>query len=233
MKRVAGFRRLDAVQPDNRRLSSMTRRSVIICILTLSLAQPISLGAQAISVNAVAISANHSLLGDPLVGAGISLRTAGPGSSRRFHLDIERVEGQAERFAVPCAGLIEPGTCAAENVRDDARLTSANAGVAVRLFGGRRVGLAFTTDLTLASVRVDTRAVASGQRLRATKGMWGGSFGAAMTATPVARMPLALELAAGIGGLLPINHVAVADGYTPFEESFGFTRARLGLVWHL
>jgi hypothetical protein len=40
-----------------------------------------------------------------------------------------------------------------------------------------------------------------------------------------------LEAGIGAGILTPIMKDEVLDGYTPFNESFGLTRARIGLVW--
>jgi hypothetical protein len=44
-------------------------------------------------------------------------------------------------------------------------------------------------------------------------------------------VPVALEIAGGVGGLMPLVQDVVADGYTPFEAGFDVRQARLGVVW--
>jgi hypothetical protein len=116
-------------------------------------------------------------------------------------------------------------------VRDESRWRSASAGTAIRLRGSRHVGLALTADLELASVRADTRGLASGRVLSAMKMIWGGLVGVEGTWAPVAQVPLALELGAAIGGLTAVAKEQVVDGYTPFENAFTADHLRLGITW--
>jgi hypothetical protein len=44
-------------------------------------------------------------------------------------------------------------------------------------------------------------------------------------------VPVALQIAGEIGGLMPITHDGVVDGYTPFERGFELRRGRLGIAW--
>jgi len=66
----------------------------------------------------------------------------------------------------------------------------------------------------LASLRADTRGLTSGQTLTASKTLWGGLVGAHAAWTPVARVPVALQIAGGVGGVMPIARELVVDGYT-------------------
>jgi hypothetical protein len=91
--------------------------------------------------------------------------------------------------------------------------------------------VALTADLTLASLRADTRGLSTGATLTASKMLWGALIGARVTWTPVTRVPVALEIAGGVGGLMPLVQDVVADGYTPFEAGFDVRQARLGVVW--
>ena len=67
--------------------------------------------------------------------------------------------------------------------------------------------------------------------MTATKMLWGGLIGAHAAWTPVARVPIALDIGGGIGGLTPIVYDDVVDGYTPFERGFDVRQVRLGLAW--
>lgn len=188
--------------------------------------------AQGASVGAVIISASHPLLGDPLTGAALSVSVPRRDERLTLRFDAERLRGQADRYGVACAGLIlQPGTCPAEQLRDDARLTSASGGVAFRVLHWRHALMAITTDLTLASVRAETRGRASGRTLTAAKMLWGGRIGGKAAWTPAVRVPVALEIEARVGRLSPIVSSEAADGYWPFERGFNVRSFRLGVAW--
>jgi hypothetical protein len=71
--------------------------------------------------------------------------------------------------------------------------------------------------LEVTDVRVDTRGLTSGNVLTGDKALWGPSIGVAAEWVPAARIPLGLEVEAGIGFLMPVIHDEVEDGYTPFD----------------
>lgn len=206
-------------------------RSQLASALVALLVSPAGALAQGASANAIVISARHPLLGDPLTGAAISVNL--PRRDRRFslRLDVERVSGRADRIGIACAGLIQPGTCPPEQLRDESRVTSASGGALLHVLHWRRVRLTATTDLELASVRTETRGRSSGGLLAAAKMLWGAQIGANVAWTPAPRVPIALEIDGGIGGLRPIVHEDVVDGYTPFDGGFVVRRFRVGLAW--
>ena len=210
---------------------SFSISSRLVAAVAVGIAGPVAARAQGASVSAVVISAEHMLLGRPLTGGavGVSLRRRDTPIALDFEAAISH--GHAGRIGVPCAGLIQPGTCAAEPLRDEARLTSASGGTTLRMFHGRHALVALTGDLVLASLRADTRGLSSGQTLTAAKTLWGGLVGAHAAWIPVVRVPVALQIAGGVGGVMPIARELVVDGYTPFERGIQVRRLRLGIAW--
>jgi len=207
------------------------RPLIVVCIALF--VSSIDVSAQSLSVSAVAMSADHELLGDPLIGASVGIRFATHSGSKSLRLDVERLTGNAERFGVPCGGFIAPDTCPQESVRDDARLSSATAGMGFRLFARRHAAVAVTADLGVARIVVKTRGLSTGKTLNADKNMWSGLIGAEGTWTPLMRVPLVLHFGAGVGGLMPLRPEQVADGYTPFNRTIALSRARLGIAFQL
>lgn len=195
------------------------------------LASSAAASAQSIGVNALSVAADHYLLDKSLQGASVTLRTAERGKAVTFQLEVAHARARSGRIGVPCAGLILPGTCPPEPLRDNGRLLSAGGGAALRVLRTQRVTVALTADVSAASVRADTRGLSSGATLTAAKTLWGGTLGARAAWTPVNRVPLALEVGGGIGTLAPISEEMVADGYTPFERRFDVRRVHLGVLW--
>lgn len=185
--------------------------------------------AQSVTVSGTSATAQHPLLGEPLIGASIAIRTRE--APTMFQFEVSHARARSGRIGAPCAGLIRPGSCPPEPLRDNARLLSAGGGAALRVLRTARVSVSLTGDLSLASVRADTRGETSGGRLSASKTLWGATLGARAAWTPVMRVPLALELGVGIGTLSPIKEDDVVDGYTPFESQFQVRRAQLGITW--
>jgi len=205
--------------------------SSLAAALAVVLAGPVAALAQGASVSAVAISARHTLLGEPLTGGAVGISFPRREMPVAFQFEAAHARSRAGRIGMACAGLILPETCPAERLRDEAWLTSASGGATLRVLRGRHALVALTADLTVASLRADTHGLSSGRALTATKMLWGGLIGAHAAWIPVARVPIALDIGGGIGGLTPIVHDDVVDGYTPFERGVDVRRVRLGLAW--
>src|SRR5436309_6469935 len=107
--------------------SHRTRLSVAVAI-GATLYSPIRARAQGIDVSALALSAHHELLGNRLTGGSAMMNFPQGAGQLVFRLGLERATGETDR--VGCTGLIQPGACSPERVRDDARLTSAIGGAA-------------------------------------------------------------------------------------------------------
>lgn len=212
-------------------MPSLSVRSKVVTALAVSFVGPVVALAQGASISAVVIIARHPLIGDPLAGAAISVNLPRPHQRLTLRFDAERLHGRADRIGIACAGFIRPGTCPSEQLRDEVRLTSASGGPSFRVLRSRHTLLAFTADLTLASLRAETHGLTTGGKLVATKVLWGGRIGANAAWTPAVRVPIALEIEGGIGRLMPIVQEDVSDGYTPFEGGFNVRRLRVGVAW--
>lgn len=209
-------------------------RVAIVLLMTGLTAPQSRANAQGGSVSAVYVSADHDLLGSRLSGPAARLGYPLLGDRLKLRVGGERLTGEAGRLGIPCAGLIPPGTCLTpEPLRDRARLTSASVGVAVRAFARGGVSIDLVGDVRLAYVSVDTRSETSDRTLSASKTLKGTEFGVEGTWSPLARLPLALEVGVTRGHLNPLTIEHVADGYTPFEGGFSLTHMRVGLGWHL
>lgn len=145
----------------------------------------------------------------------------------------ERLRGSAERIGVPCAGLVEPGTCATEGVRDRARLGGGSIGIAFAELVQEQFDVSITADWMVAELHVHTQGLSSGRAVSASKVMWGPQLGVASLWRPVKGVPLALEIGGAVRGLLPVVQTNVTDGYTPFEDSFGGALAHIGVSWRI
>ena len=201
--------------------------------IVLALAPTAAAVGQGALVGATALSARHALLGDRLIGGSASLRFPLRYDRLTLRLGSEIVGGHTDRVGIPCGGFVlRPEDCPPEPLRDDARIINGTGGLALRLLGRRQATLALTADLIIGSVRVDTRGLASGRTLNATRMLWGGLFGVEAALVPVARLPFALEVAAGTGAMLPPPLQAEAlDAYTPFDRGFGINSVRAGVAW--
>lgn len=196
-----------------------------------ALVVPVRVHAQDVSGSALVVSANHTLLGNALVGGAVGFRFPYRDTRLAVHFELAHARGSANRFGVACAGLIQPGTCPNEPLRDHAMLSSASGGAHVRVLTGEYAQLALTADLTLAPLSTDTRGATTGRSLPSSKMLWGGAVGVHAAWTPIRQAPISMVFAAGLGGLLPIVKSIVVDGYTPFENGFTLKRARLGVSW--
>jgi hypothetical protein len=174
---------------------------------------------------------DHPLLATRLSGLGLMIRLPTQDGRYAVRLGAARLSSSAERIGIPCAGLIQPGTCAPERMRDDAELSEASLGAWVRLVGLSRVTLALTGDLSADRIHVDSRGLVSGGELAASKTLWGAGVGVEVAWIPLQRLPLALEAEAGFNSLFALTEERIIDGYTPLEDGMKLTRLRLGVTW--
>jgi hypothetical protein len=215
----------DAAMPPVTRLLAVATA----CLTTIAGSAP--LAAQRLEVSLVAMDVGEVRLAAPLVGAGIAGRLPLGDGGYTMRFGLEHVRGAATRTGVPCAGLIEPGTCAPERVRDDARLTVVTAGIARDLLTTHRSRLAVLADIALAGARADARGATSGRVLSADELLIGAAVGVEASWEPVADAPWRLEFGATIGGLRAGSPADVVDGDRPFADWFGARRLRLGASW--
>jgi hypothetical protein len=202
-----------------------------LALIATSFSLPTVAAAQTWGASGIVAGTSHYLLADVLTGFG--LRARGPIGNRvvSIRLGFEHVSGTSHRFGVPCSGLIPPGSCPPEPLRDEGRLTSLAAGVALPLITARRFDLETLASLRVGRAHSRTLTRTSGEVLSAAKLLWGAEWGLDGTWAPWARVPVAVELSLSLGGLLPVMAEQVADGYTPFNQGFAMGRLALGVVW--
>jgi len=220
----------DAHEPLHR--SKVMSSAILLAICLVFAAGPRATAqVQGGGATAVALSAKHELLGNPLVGGGVELWIPAGDGRFAFRFGGEWLHGQADRIGIPCAGLVEPGTCAPEPVHDRSRMTTARGGGMLRLAGGHNATLKLTADWMVTRVSVDTHGNASGSELTAAKMLWGAWLGVSADWIPWSHVPIGLEMEAGLGDLIPILNEHILDGYAPFDGGMSVRHLRLGLVW--
>jgi hypothetical protein len=182
------------------------------------------------TVSADVAVVNHYLVGNPLYGA--SVRVDKPlTESLALRFGAERVSGNASRTGVACGGwVLRPELCPTENLVDDATLTTAGAGLAFWTETRGGLVLNLTGDLRAGAVQSTTRGWTTGNAIGVDAALVGIDLGAEVHWLPLARVPVALDLAATIGALKPLVEQAT-DSYIPFDEAFRVSRLRLGLSW--
>jgi hypothetical protein len=144
------------------------------------------------------------------------------------------MRGHSDRFGSPCAGLIPPtADCAAQSVRDDARVVAGSVGGLLPIVHAHRIRLALIADVTLARFHVETRRVSGGDALVADKVQIGASLGAEAVWYPTPRLPFAIETSMAFAAFRPVLSEQLLDGYTPFEGGLSARRFRAGLAWRI
>lgn len=212
-------------------MKPFARRFALIITPALILAGPNIVQAQDVGVSMITLRTDHQLLEGPLTGFGAKVSIPRRDGRVAFRLGVERFSGRADHFGIACAGpTLSEATCPDEPIQDVARITSAAAGGMIRLLGGERFAMAFTADLTVASVRVDTRGLTSGRVLPAKNTFLGPSLGLEADWSPLP-LPVALEIEGDVGGLNPVASGELMDGYAPFNNPFGTNRIRIGITW--
>lgn len=199
--------------------------------LAVMCAFPAGAVAQSASISASVIDANHYLLSSRLAGAAARLSYPFHNGPVSIRIGAERLAANSHRIGAPCAGLVQPGTCQPEPVRDDAHFTAAIAGLGVRVLDSRRLAVNLTGDLSFVVLNVDSHGLTSGGSISAGKGMWDTNVGVEGAWSPWGQLPLAIEAGIAAGHVVPAATDLQLDGYTPFEQSFDIVRVRVGLSW--
>ena len=180
---------------------------------------------QVVQVDATYRVADHYLLGEPLRGATV---TIGQGAKApRVSFELEK--GRAERTGSTCSGLIPPGGCPSEPLTDRATHVAAGIGWDLHTFSMRGFSFIPSADARISWLDVSTHGESSGDEIEANKRLLTFMGGGRVRWRPGARW--ALQVGAEIGVMNPLTLTHVADGYTPFEESFRFSRWSIGGIW--
>lgn len=184
--------------------------------------------AQGVQLDATSLSARHELLGNPLYGVSLSKRVSG-GVLATVRVALDLARGRAERIGTTCTGLIPPTGCPPERMRDKSGLAAAGVGVDMPAIGAGAWAIVPTLDARLAWISVVSRGETSGQQLDASKRFL--SLMAGLKAQKWVSGRWAVRGGIDVGLMNALTAVYVADGYTPFENGFGFHRITIGAIW--
>ncbi len=185
--------------------------------------------AQSLSLDGVAVSGQHELLGRPLVGVGMTVRLR-PDRWLSFRLRAELTWSVANRTGYPCTvSIVEPPACALQPLQDHGKLLIASVGVAGRVVGNQRWSMALTGDFSAGRVSVDSRGSSSGSEVNASGSLIGVSVGA-LGIWRIPRTRLALQVAGEVGVLgQPPGGDDYVDRGPPFSGDFDVRRLVVGL----
>jgi hypothetical protein len=184
--------------------------------------------AQELGVSVVHLRSDHELL-ESSTGFGVD---AGIPLSSRVSLRLGYQASQATfaAFGSTCVGLVPPEQdCAFEDRTDHARTRSLLLSVPLTLREMGRFAFALVPGVQWTSVETEQHGERSGRTRRASKRNPGVSLGVDVSFAPFGESPLAVVLSGSHSVLDPFRTEHIADGYTPFEERIGLTRAALGI----
>lgn len=183
--------------------------------------------AQELRVGAVQAWSDHDLLGSP---RGLSVAV---GTHLLDHFGIrvgfESYGDDFQSLGSTCVGLIPPNVdCSGELRREQARMRAVGLATPLSLVSIERLQLSLVPGLRTAWITSEQVGTESGRRRRAEKVMYGYEIGAEAV-VPVSRLPLQFHVSGHVGALHPYQDETAEDGYTPFEQRFGFNRLQIGL----
>lgn len=174
--------------------------------------------------------------GNDLLGSlpGVDATLHVPTSERvGLVLGAEWLQATRDETGVPCAGLIQPGTCAPERVARQGRLFTLGVGVVGSVVRRPHAALDFMLGLRAGDARTSTRGRTSGRSISGGEAVLGAEAGVDVSVVPRLDWPVALYVGARGGALGTPSSSRVYDGYTPFEKGFGLARVQAGVSWTL
>jgi hypothetical protein len=208
--------------------ASMTRFAFVAA---LAIAAAPALPAQSVGLGVVWLAADHELIHD-LTGVELRVGSSVVGSRLAVRLGFGRLAGDQERLGSTCVGIV-PVECGTESIHDETRFTRGRGEVSVILLQHGRSSLGLVGGLVVGYLKSDSHGLTSDERLSAEKTVWGADIGGEGRWFFSSSVPIALEAGYSFGGLHPASNVQVADGYAPFEQSFGTRRLRVGAAVEL
>lgn len=178
-------------------------------------------------MGAIQLWPDHDLLGSP---RGLSVAV---GTHVLDHvavrLGFESYGDDFQSLGSTCVGLIPPNVdCSGEPRREQARMRAVALATPLSLVSIERLHLSLVPGLRTAWIESDQVGTESGRRRGAEKVMYGFEIGAEAV-VPVSRLPFQFHLSGHVGVLHPYRDETLIDGYSPFEQGFGFGRLQIGL----
>lgn len=184
--------------------------------------------AQSVNATAGRFTGDHYLLGESMTGGGVSFNFRTPDKRLNIRLGFDTYAGRSGRVGSPCGGFVEPSSCKSEPMRDEASLYLASVGPSYNIIREADFTLSVIGLVQGGRINADSYGIQTGQRLSASKMLWGASGGMAAAWRPDPKMPFAFNAAAETGRLGRIQRSGLMDAYTPFENS-GFRTSRLSV----
>jgi hypothetical protein len=201
-----------------------TAVALLLCTAATAAAQEVMVGAHV-------AQADHYLAGDPLTGVAVRLITPLRLAGGAVYVRVAGAESRSERFGSPCGGYVPPGVCTAQPVEDHTRVTSADFGLTSALLTRSRFDISMDIEVGAARWRGTSRGQSSGETGNARETHLGAGLGFRTAVRPARRVPLAIELGAGVGASNKPPGYEVVDGYTPFAQLITQVRYHFGAAW--
>lgn len=208
----------------------MCRPPLPLALLALAVGTSSQVVAQGVDLRFAVANLGHELIGNvngPVLHVAIPV--GGPGTA--LLLGASRLTGASNRFGVPCGGLIDPGACRPELLRDRGSVTALAVGVTTPARAPGRIRVRLRGDLGVVRLESRTSTVAGGLRLSAGRTMWQAAASSEFYWQPVKGLPVSLVGAGTFGRMIPLPANRQEDGYEPFERSLGVSQISFGVVW--
>lgn len=190
------------------------------------------LPAQTVGAQVIFAHSGHHLLGN-LRGGSVLLGF--PLRDRRLSVTLqgERITGSTHREGTVCGSFTPPPGCPVENLRITGESTGGAIGLEYQHAMRPAVTLGILGRARFAALHAVTRGTVTGQRLSASKAVWGGEAGGWLGLSARSDSPLSLEIGAALGFHTPFKRVDFLDGYTPFDGDSTMARVWLGIRWRV
>ena len=145
-----------------------------------------------------------------------------------LRLHVEVLWNNARGMGAPCGGLVPPGGCPPERIRDETRLWSAGLLWLFRVFDSPRWALGVPAELMVGRIRGRTLGLDSGGQIEASGGLFGGGVGFDLGLRPVPAGPWSVRLRGGVRHGYSTENELCLDCYDPYRD--GFSWGVLGLA---
>ena len=179
------------------------------------------------AVSAVGVRTGEDALGT-MLGVGFTTMSPLGRTSESPQLSGFVVGGSRTGFGSPCAGLIRPGTCPQQPLRTTSRMGVMSIALAGRVYKGRALQVHLAAGPSGGFASTNNRGTVTGETLRGSKGVWGGTGGLDAFWWPGTRSSLGVHLGLAVTGLRSAG-IDCVDCYIPFGEGFVLTRAQVGV----
>lgn len=207
---------------------------IIVAVTVATLAGSTALHSQELQAFGGGRKIDHRLMHDPMPGGGIAIAWPFVANQAALQVSVERYGASSIGYGSTCAGLIEPGTCGPEPLRDRYRITGVTGTGLLKLFGNARFQASVLGDVEMAIASSKRNGLQSRRALDADAGLWGIGTGLRMRYSPFRTIPLSFDVNARAGVVRGISGGDAVDGYEPFSRDTYFsTRFGIGATYRV